>query len=65
VALQRNAGGDALIGRRLHPLLTEAGYHDVTVSPRLVYVDGSYPQLRTAEPGGVFCYTFFKAIAGA
>ncbi|MGD0703181.1 MAG: methyltransferase [Trebonia sp.] len=102
VALQRNAGGDALIGRRLHPLLTEAGFRDVTVSPRMVYVDGSHPELadgfirktftamiegirepalaagliapdrfdegirgllRTAEPDGVFCYTFFKTTA--
>jgi hypothetical protein len=104
VALQRNAGGDALIGRRLHPLLTEVGYQDVTVSPRMVYVDASHPELadgfirktftamiegvrepalaaglmapdrfdegirdllRTAEPDGVFCYTFFKATARA
>jgi DNA-binding transcriptional MerR regulator/SAM-dependent methyltransferase len=102
VILQRNAGGDALIGRRLYPLLTEAGYADVAVSPRLVYADSSRPQfadrfirttftamiegirepalaaglsgpehfdagirdlLRTAEPDGTFCYTFFKATA--
>jgi len=44
VTLQRNAGGDALLGRRLHPLLTEAGFADVTVSPRMVYVDGSRPE---------------------
>jgi DNA-binding transcriptional MerR regulator len=104
VALQRNAGGDALLGRRLHPLLAEGGFRDVSVSPRMVYVDGSDPGLadrfirrtftamiegirepavagglttavhfdtgirdllRTAEPDGVFCYTFFKATAGA
>jgi SAM-dependent methyltransferase len=102
VALQRNAGGDALIGRQLYPLLAEAGYRDVTISPRMVYVDASHPELadgfirrtftamiegirepalaagliaperfnegirdllRTAEPDGVFCYTFFKATA--
>jgi DNA-binding transcriptional MerR regulator len=102
ITLQRQAGGDALIGRRLHPLLTEAGYHAPSVSPRMVYVDASRPELvdgfirktftamidgvrepaiaagltepdrfdtgihdllRTAEPGGVFCYTFFKATA--
>ena len=34
VTLQRHAGGDALIGRRLYPLLAEAGCHDVRgVSP--------------------------------
>ncbi len=100
VELQRRAGGDALIGRRLYPMLREAGCAAVQVSPRLVYVDGSRPDLaegftrrtftsmvrgvreaaigagltsperfdagtaalnRTAEPDGVFCYTFFKA----
>ena len=102
VALQRAAGGDADIGRRLFPLLTTAGLSDVRIVPRQVYVDASRPQLvdgfirktfaamvagvreeairaglieatafdrgiqallRTAEPDGVFCYTFFKAVA--
>lgn len=45
VELQQRAGGDPLIGRRLYPLLVEAGYRDVTVSPRMVYVDGSRPAL--------------------
>ncbi|MEU7210050.1 methyltransferase domain-containing protein [Streptomyces sp. NA03103] len=102
VTLQRHAGGDALIGRRLFPLLHEADWSDIAVSPRTVYVDGSRPELaesftrrtftamisgvrepavaaglidartfdagiaalrRTAEPDGVFCYTFFKAVA--
>ena len=38
-------GGDAHIGRRLYPLLVEAGVHDVRVSPRMVYVDASRPAL--------------------
>lgn len=45
VELQRRAGGDALIGRRLYPLLVEAGLLEVRVSPRMVYVDGSRPGL--------------------
>jgi hypothetical protein len=45
VDLQRQAGGDALIGRRLYPLLVRAGYRDVTVSPRMVYADASRPEL--------------------
>ncbi len=45
VALQAEAGGDALIGRRLYPLLVEAGFAAPTVSPRMVYVDGSRPDL--------------------
>jgi SAM-dependent methyltransferase len=104
VELQRRGGGDALIGRRLHPLLRAAGWADVQVSPRFVYADGSRPAwsdgftLRTftamvegvreasiaaglatperfdagvrdlarcAQPDGVFCYTFFKAVAVA
>lgn len=39
VVLQRQAGGDAMIGGRLGPLLVEAGYDDVAVSPREVRVD--------------------------
>ena len=102
VDVQARFGGDALIGRRLYPLLTEAGFRDVRVSPRMVYVDDSRPHLvegfskntfiamvegvrdqalslgmvdrptwekgiadlyRATEPGGTFCYTFFKATA--
>jgi len=102
VMLQARAGCDAMIGRRLYPLLVEAGFTLPHVSPRMVYVDASKPALvdgfirntftamiegvrtsaieagllspadfdrgiadlyRTAEPGGVFCYTFFKAVA--
>ncbi len=102
VEIQQQAGGDANIGRRLYPLLSAAGFLDVRVSPRMVYVDGSRPALidgftkktftamvegvggqavalglmdeaawsegiralyRTAEPDGVFCYTFFKGVA--
>lgn len=45
VDLQRRAGGNALIGRQLYPLLTGAGLHKVHVSPRMVYVDASRPEL--------------------
>lgn len=101
VELQRRAGGNAMIGRELHPLLCKAGFHGARVSPRMVYADANRPDLidgftrktftamiegvreaaiaaglidpsafdagiadlySTAEPGGVFCYTFFKAI---
>lgn len=102
VEVQRRAGGNALIGRQLYPLLVEAGFDAVAVSPRMVYVDSSRPDLvdgftrktftamiegvrepaiaaglieperfdagvealhRAAEADGVFCYTFFKAVA--
>jgi SAM-dependent methyltransferase len=45
VDLQRQAGGDSLIGRRLYPLLAQAGYRDVNVSPRMIYADASRPAL--------------------
>jgi SAM-dependent methyltransferase len=45
VELQAKAGGNALIGRELFPLLDAAGLCSVRVSPRMVYVDGSKPQL--------------------
>ncbi len=41
VDLQAKAGGNSLIGRALFPLLQEAGYEGVRVSPRMVYVDSS------------------------
>jgi SAM-dependent methyltransferase len=102
VEAQARAGGDAHIGRRLFPLLAEAGLRDVTVSPRFVYADDSRPSWvdgftrktfvamvagartpvlrlgligegewdegiadleRSADAGGTFCYTFFKATA--
>lgn len=102
VELQKQAGGDALIGRRLYPLLCQAGFTQVQVMPRVVYADASRPEMvagftrntfnamvegitgvvlrkgmmdsaswqqgiadlhRTAGPGGVFNYTFFKARA--
>jgi len=44
VTLQARAGGDALIGRQLYPLLAQAGLRDVRVSPRMVYVDSSRPE---------------------
>jgi ubiquinone/menaquinone biosynthesis C-methylase UbiE len=45
VELQRAAGGNALIGRQLYPLLVEAGFDAVHVSARTVYVDSSRPDL--------------------
>jgi SAM-dependent methyltransferase len=45
VTLQREAGGNALIGRQLYPLMVEAGFQSVRVSPRMVYVDSSRPDL--------------------
>ena len=102
VELQRRAGGNAMIGRALFPLLKKVGFSAIQVSPRIVYVDSGKPDLvegftkntftamiegirndafkagivdqdifdkgikdlyRTTEADGVFCYTFFKAVA--
>lgn len=102
IRLQSTAGGNALIGRELQPLLTTAGFDEVTVRPRTVYADRTRPALvdgftrktfiamiesvrddalsaglttaadwdrgiaalrRTADDGGTFHYTFFKATA--
>jgi SAM-dependent methyltransferase len=45
IELQRRAGGNACIGRQVYPLLVNAGFRDVRVSPRMVYVDASRPDL--------------------
>jgi ubiquinone/menaquinone biosynthesis C-methylase UbiE len=44
VELQRRAGGNAMIGRALYPLLRKAGYTSIRVSPRMVYVDATRPE---------------------
>jgi ubiquinone/menaquinone biosynthesis C-methylase UbiE len=45
VELQRRAGGNAMIGRELYPLLKRAAFNSIHVSPRMVYVDSSKPEL--------------------
>ncbi|MCW6512436.1 hypothetical protein [Lichenifustis flavocetrariae] len=60
VALQRRAGGDALVGRRLYPLLSEAGFEAVRVAPIPVYVDAS----RLALVEGFIRRTFTAMVDG-
>ena len=45
IDLQQAAGGNALIGRQVYPMLVAAGFAAVRVSPRMVYVDSSRPEL--------------------
>ena len=45
VLLQQQNGGDANIGRKLYPILSDAGFKEIKVSPRQVYVDDSIPEL--------------------
>jgi len=60
VELQRRAGGNALIGRELYPLLVGAGFSDVMVEPRMVYADAS----RSAWVDGFTRKTFIAMIEG-
>ncbi len=57
VTMQRAAGGNALIGRQVYPLLVAAGFEDVSVSPRMVYVDASRPTLVEGFTRGTFTAT--------
>ena len=45
VNIQAGLGGNSLIGRELYPLLKKSKYESITVSPRMVYVDSSKPDL--------------------
>jgi SAM-dependent methyltransferase len=45
IRIQAKMGGDSLIGRRIYPLLAAAGFTEIRVSPRVVYVDASKPHL--------------------
>jgi SAM-dependent methyltransferase len=45
IELQRRAGGNALIGRQLYPLITAAGFTAVRVEALVVYIDGTRPEL--------------------
>lgn len=99
IQLQKQSGGNSNIGRELYPLFQSIELSDISISPRMIYVDASRPRLvegfikntftsmiegigekairqgladrltfekgikdlyRTAEPDGVFIYTFFK-----
>jgi SAM-dependent methyltransferase len=61
VETQARSGGDALVGRRLYPLLRESGFAQVRVSPRLVYADASRPDL----VDGFTTKTFTAMVEGA
>ena len=45
IDIQAKLGGNSLIGRQLYPLLKNSQFKDVKVSPRMVYVDSSKPEL--------------------
>lgn len=60
VELQRRRGGNANIGRELYPLLQGAGYGDIGVRCRQVYVDDARPDLKA----GFIRDTFTAMIRG-
>jgi hypothetical protein len=60
IDLQAACGGDALIGRRLYPLLQQARFEEVRVDPRVVYVDPSRP----AWEEGFSRQTFIAMVSG-
>ncbi len=45
VDVQAEMGGNSLIGRQLYPLLMKSNYVNVGVSPRMIYVDSSKPNM--------------------
>ncbi len=60
IDLQRDAGGDSLIGRRVYPLMVEAGFADVSVRPLAVYADAGRPEMVE----GFTLRTFTAMVAG-
>ena len=58
--LQQAAGGNALIGRQLYPLMARAGFEALRVSPRMVVADASRP----AWVDGFTRRTFIAMIEG-
>jgi ubiquinone/menaquinone biosynthesis C-methylase UbiE len=45
IDVQARLGGNSLIGRQLYPLLSDADFRDIRVSPRMVYADAGKPEL--------------------
>ena len=45
IDIQTSIGGNALIGRQIYPLLKASGFQTIKVTPRMVYVDSSKPEL--------------------
>lgn len=45
IDIQAQMNGNSLIGRELYPLLNKTGFSNISVSPRMVYVDKSKKEL--------------------
>ena len=61
VEIQAGMGGNALIGRQLYPLIRQAGFREIRVTPRQVYADASRP----AWVEGFTRNTFTAMVEGA
>jgi len=48
IQVQASLGGNSLVGRQIFPLLHHAGFQNVHISPRMVYIDRSKPKLMDA-----------------
>ena len=51
IDVQTSLGGNSLIGRQIYPLLRRAGFENIQVSPRMLYMDSSNPKLMDAFVG--------------
>ncbi|OQX21646.1 MAG: SAM-dependent methyltransferase [Desulfobacteraceae bacterium IS3] len=51
VDVQKGLGGNSLIGRQAFPLLKQAGFRNIRVSPRMIYIDRSKPALMDSFVG--------------
>ncbi len=45
IDIQEKLGGNSLIGRELYPLIKKSDFKNIHVSPQMVYVDSSMPEL--------------------
>ncbi|MFH0724922.1 MAG: methyltransferase domain-containing protein [Pseudomonadota bacterium] len=45
IRIQAQLKGNSMIGRQLYPLLNKAGFAETVVSPKMIYVDSSKPDL--------------------
>ena len=46
-------GADSLIGRRLYPLVKQAGFQNITVQPLYIYVDAARPEAKETFVGQI------------
>ena len=45
IDIQTSIGGNSLIGRQIYPFFRASGFQNIKVTPQMVYVDSSNPDL--------------------